>query len=674
MKPSFEIESATDGSGRAGDGGAGGDPADRVPEAVLRQAILIREVEGAFLRLFSDGRLNGTVHTCVGQEFSALAFAGQLEDGDCVFSNHRCHGHYIAFTGEYRRLIAELMGKAEGVCGGVGSSQHLCAENFYSNGIQGGITPVAAGLALSRKLAGNSGIGVVFIGDGTLGEGLVYETFNLISKLEIPLLVVCEHNQYAQSTPTSATTAGDVTARAEAFGIKSYRGTTDEPARLLPAAAEAITYVRERRAPAFFLVDTVRLNAHSKGDDDRPDEEIAALQERDWLIRLGRSGDPDFVSMRASVRAEVEGVIGEIAPLPELDFAAYRGTGSGTLPEQTDWKPLEPATGQRQVALLNEAFHASMDGDPRVVFIGEDILDPYGGAFKVTRGLSDKYPDRVFSTPISEAAICGLANGLALAGMKPFVELMFGDFVTLAFDQIVNHASKFYHMYNHLATCPVVFRTPVGGGRGYGPTHSQSLDKHLLGIDNVKVVALNTLVDPRRIIAGILDEPHPVILLENKLDYGRRVGPAELPNFSTEVAGGNFPIARVRPGASAPGYTVVTYGGALAELVPSVQPVFRATESLPEIFVLSCLSSIDYRPIVESVRRTGRLVVLESGSTDAGIGSEVIASVMEQDGRSLDRSLRIGALPYPIPSVRSLEDQVLPTRSRIVQSLVEFLL
>ncbi len=198
----------------------------------LKKALLIRAVEEKFLKLFSEGKLNGTVHTCVGQEFSAIAFAGQLQKKDFIFSNHRCHGHYIAFTDDVRGLLAELLGKASGTSGGIGSSQHLCNNNFFSNGIQGGITPVAAGYALANKFKNNGDIGIVFIGDGTLGEGVLYETLNIVSKWEIPLLIVCENNFYAQSTSQTLTLAGNILDRAAAFGIKTGEGTTDDPGRV----------------------------------------------------------------------------------------------------------------------------------------------------------------------------------------------------------------------------------------------------------------------------------------------------------------------------------------------------------------------------------------------------------------------------------------------------------
>ena len=246
----------------------------KITHKQIKQALLIRSVEEMFLTLFSQGKLNGTVHTCVGQEFSAIAFAGQLKKGDFIFSNHRCHGHYLAFTKDVRGLLAELLGKASGTCGGIGSSQHLCKDNFFSNGIQGGIIPVAAGYALANKLKQNGAVGIVFIGDGTLGEGALYETMNIISKWEIPLLIVCENNFYAQSTPQSVNLAGDIQARAQAFDINTYKGTTWEPELLIEKASIAIEEVRKTQQPIFFLVETFRLNAHSKGDDDRAESEL----------------------------------------------------------------------------------------------------------------------------------------------------------------------------------------------------------------------------------------------------------------------------------------------------------------------------------------------------------------------------------------------------------------
>ena len=238
-------------------------------------AFLIRSFEERLLKLFSEGKLFGTVHTCIGQEFTGVAVASQLIDGDLMVSNHRCHGHYLARTGDADGLMAEVMGRITGICGGRGGSQHICAHGVYSNGIQGGMTPVSAGMALTQKLNQTGNVVITFIGDGTLGEGTLYETLNIISKWDLPMMIVLENNLYAQSTSQTLTLAGDICARAEAFGIDTYHGTTVNPKALQDLMAKAVGKMRSESRPAFFRVDTSRLMAHSKGDDDRPKDELA---------------------------------------------------------------------------------------------------------------------------------------------------------------------------------------------------------------------------------------------------------------------------------------------------------------------------------------------------------------------------------------------------------------
>ena len=632
---------------------------------LIKQALTIRMVEEKFLLLFSEGKLNGTVHTCVGQEFSALAFAGQLKKQDFVFSNHRCHGHYIAFTGDTRGLLAELMGKASGTCGGIGSSQHLCNNNFFSNGIQGGIVPVAAGYALGNKLKKNDAIGVVYIGDGTLGEGTLYETMNIISKWQIPLLIVCENNFYAQSTPQSVNLAGDIRARATAFGIDTFKGHTSQPGQLMEDASRAIDYVRSQSKPAFFLVETFRINPHSKGDDDRDPDEIQSYRNRDFLNIFKKEQEGYYNNYAAAIQKEIDDMVEQIATEPELPLADYYEPATHTSSNQ--WKQLQPVN-KRQVELLNLFFKEAITANDTMVFLGEDILSPYGGAFKVAKDLSDIAPEKVFSTPISESAIVGISNGLALNGFKPFAEIMFGDFVTLAFDQLINHASKFHHIYNKKVNCPVVVRTPMGGRRGYGPTHSQTLDKFLVGIDNIKTIVLNTFFDPGIIYKQIYTELHPVIVIENKTDYGKKILHHQVVNFLYQTNDDAYPVVKVRPAAALPSLTIVAYGG-MADLVNNLlEAIFVATDLIPELIVPSIISELPVEIILQSVQVTGRLVVIEEGSSFAGIGAELIAQVVEKAEDKIITK-RIAALPVPIPSVQSLELAVLPGAERIIEEI-----
>ena len=249
--------------------------------SLYERAMTIRAVEQKLLDLFAEGKLVGTVHTCIGQEFTGIAVCGALRPGDLVYSNHRCHGHFLALTDDVAGLMGEVMGKPSGVCGGRGGSQHLCSKGFFSNGIQGGIVPVAAGLAMTLKLRKPGYIGVVFIGDGTLGEGVIYETMNIASKWQLPLLIVLEHNQYAQSTSHTQTLAGDICARAASFGIETTHASTCDPLALSQTARQCVDQVRTESRPHFLRIDTARLMAHSKGDDNREKQEVEqVLDER----------------------------------------------------------------------------------------------------------------------------------------------------------------------------------------------------------------------------------------------------------------------------------------------------------------------------------------------------------------------------------------------------------
>ena len=640
-----------------------------ISHKIIKEALLIRRVEETFLELFSKGKLNGTVHTCVGQEFSAVAFAGQLKKSDFIFSNHRCHGHYLSFTRDVYGLMAELLGKKTGTSGGVGSSQHLCHDNFYSNGIQGGIVPVAAGFALSNKLLKNGSIGIVFIGDGTLGEGVLYETMNIISKWEIPLMIVCENNLYAQSTPQSVNLAGDILNRASAFDIKTFKSDTWDVENIMAQAKDSIEYVRKTGKPAFHLVDTYRLNAHSKGDDDRDKAEIAKYTQLDFLHNLAQNDQVAYNTYLQQVNENINAVLLDIEKDTDLPLDEYYKpvieAGSD------EWAEIRNEN-KRQVELINQFFAKKMESDNKTIFLGEDVLSPYGGAFKVSKNLSFNFPEQVFSTPISEAALTGISNGLALSGFKPYAEIMFGDFVTLAMDQIINHAAKFHHMYNGKANCPVVIRTPMGGRRGYGPTHSQTLDKFLVGIDNVTTVALNTFLDPAEIYNTVHDEKHPVIVIENKVDYGKKVGGQKAKNYRILRNFEKYPVVKASPVVSAPTATIVTYGTNGEWIIENLHQFFDETDLIPEVIILAKIHPINYTEIVKSVNVTHKLYVVEEGSKHNGIGSEIIAGVMELvTGPLIAR--RVGAIEVPIPSVKSLENRVLPDMGALIKVVLNSL-
>jgi len=337
------------------------------------------------------------------------------------------------------------------------------------------------------------------------------------------------------------------------------------------------------------------------------------------------------------------------------------------------------------LASLNSALRQALSQDERVLLMGEDILDPYGGAFKVTRGLSESFPERVLTTPISEAGFAGVATGMALRGLRPVVEIMFGDFVTLIADQLVNHAAKFRWMYNDQVSVPLVIRTPMGGRRGYGPTHSQTLEKLFLGVPGLRVLAPCALGNPGQLLldAILLDED-PVLFIENKLLYLSQVKELandpefviqeRLPETSTAqlITGGKTP-------AYAPVYTLSLRGAPAAQLTMTAygymaelaqQAALRLAyehEVFSEVVIPTQLSPNDTSALSESVSRTGRLLTIEEGTHAQGWGAEVVACAAEALGARLQVARRLAALDLPIPASAALEGVVLPGVDQILE-------
>ena len=276
-------------------------------QALYRALYRIRCFEETLLNEFRRGIFAGTTHTYLGQEADAVGVLGQIAAGDVVVSSHRCHGHFLAYGGSAQALFQELMGKPGGVSGGRGGSQHLHWHNFYSNGIQGGIVPLATGMALAEKRNGMGALAVVFLGDGTFGEGVVYEALNLASLWEAPILFVVENNHIAQTTPTGLALAGTIPARFMAFGIPCLELDSSDVLEIAPAACTQLEAVRRMQMPRALLLNTERFGPHSKGDDTRPEEAVERLRRlRDPLALHGaRLSDAQRSAIEAEIQAEI---------------------------------------------------------------------------------------------------------------------------------------------------------------------------------------------------------------------------------------------------------------------------------------------------------------------------------------------------------------------------------
>ena len=633
----------------------------------LKTAFLIRAVENALLDLFSQGKMNGTVHTCVGQELTGVAISNALKEGDWVTSNHRCHGHFIAKTGRWAALIDELLGLKSGVCGGIGSSQHLFDNGFISNGTQGSLLPVASGICYSFEREEKNGVCVSFIGEGTLGEGNVYEAMNLSAIMGLPHVIVCENNFYSQSTPQGENFRGSIRGRAESFGWKYYESDTWDAEELFETCSAAVKFARKSKTPVFINIHTYRLNAHSKGDDDRDKKEIDFFYKNDLLSKLSKQ--KKYQGVLSEIDRDVKSHIDKtIKQGEQFSFEDYIGD---QLPRTISVKSEKLNNPKiKLIRALRDVFKVELEDGAYIV--GEDIHDPYGGAFKVTLGLDEKNPGHVISTPISEAAITGFGIGMSMAGHKTFVEIMFGDFMVNAIDQIVNNASKFFHMYAKQQSTNVTIRTPMGGGRGYGPTHSQSLEKIFLGIDNVAVFALTSLIHPAGLFQHIRKLECPSILIESKVDYGATLFQAKSINaLDINVIGGPSGSACLSPwGRSVDIEVIVIAYGALGRLVAdNFKEIFEKSDTLFELFVVQQLNPLPIAHFEKNIRLARKVLIIEEGSANFGWGSELAYQIGE---RFPDTKIkRIGAHPVPIPSIRELEENILVSKSDIINALLD---
>lgn len=611
------------------------------------------------LQLFSQGLLSGTTHTCLGQELCQLSVVRALSDPeDVVLSNHRNHGHFLAYSGAFTGLLGEIMGREAGICGGIGGSQHIAYRHFHSNGVQGGMTAIGVGHAMAMKRRDQRAITTVIIGDGTLGQGLLYESLNLASAWNLPILFVVENNGIAQTTPTTQTTGGSIESRGSAFGLKTWR-LDDSTPDFLSKAEEVVSQVRSSRRPGFLVIDTRRLGPHSKGDDLRAEPEMDQIRARDPVANLRKQlSSTDRDAIEALVEAFIEAANQAALNSPEARFKEvprhiFKTSSKSEVSLTAASK--NPTTVRSS---LNAALRQLLAESLQVILLGEDLHDPYGGAFKVTTGLSTDFPERTISTPISEAGVVGTGIGLALAGFRPVVEIMFADFVTLAMDQIFNHAVKFPGMFED-AQVPLVIRTPSGGRRGYGPTHSQSPETLMTAVPGLTVVFPSSRHNVGELLRkAVLEWPYPTVFFEHKLLYGQTIDGGDyrvLSPAAEDVAADIFPTL-IR-GSEKPDISLVCYGGAVG-LAEAAASRLGAEEITTEIVVPSLLSPFPQSSLGRLLASREHVVIFEEGQGHFGFAAELGAVLVEAGFRG--KYQRIGPPQIPIPAARSLEADVLP--------------
>jgi len=651
-------------------------PAGRRPLAEqYRLMQLIRVFEDRAAELFQQGVIFGTAHSCVGQEAIAVGAAGVMREGDYLVGHHRSHGHLIAAGADLRRMMAEMFGKRTGYCKGLGGSMHIADLSLGilgCNGIVGAGIPHACGAALTAQLRGTGRACVAFFGDGAAGQGAAHEGMNLAATWKLPVVFVCENNQFALSADWRTLRAvEDLADRAAGYGMHGEVVDGNDLLAVEDAVARALAAARDGSGPAFLEMKTFRRMQHSMRANLPDVRDPAVLEEwepKDPLPRFervlreaGELDDERVAAIRREVEAEVEKAIG--TALADEDASADDLLPSVLVAHRTYPEP--PAEGARTlgfVAAVREALDLELAADPDVFVMGEDI-GRVGGLFRATEGLYERYgPERIRDTPLTESGFVGCGIGAALTGLRPVVELQFSDFAGVAFDQIMNQAAKLRFMTGGEAAMPLVLRMVSGAGVRLGAQHSQSLEALFAHLPGLVVVMPSNPFDAKGLLSAAIRDDNPVIFLEQKLLFFG--DPVPVPEDRYTVTLGKARV--VRAGTDA---TVV----ALGAMVPHALRVARELEAEGlsiEVLDPRTLAPLDTEAIVASVAKTSRLVVVHEAAQFGGFGAEIAAHVAQHCFWELDAPVvRVGAPSHPIPYQKELELGTLPGPAEIAAAV-----
>jgi 2-oxoisovalerate dehydrogenase E1 component len=637
-----------------------------------RRMLLVRGFEERVSALYRDGEVPGFVHLSTGQEASAVGACWPLRPTDVITSNHRGHGHCLAKGLAPLGMFAELMGKDTGTNRGRGGSMHIADPSigiFGANGIVAAGLPIAVGASAAAQLRADGGVVIAFFGDGAVAQGAFHEAVNLAAVWQLPAIFWCENNGYAEFSPVATQHAASIEQRAVGYGVDYIAVDGNDVTATATVATQAVEAVRTGKGPVIVEATTYRWHGHYEGDPQRYREqaEMDAWRDRDPIVlhatQLESAGfsSETIESLGAAVTSQLDEALEAARALVQPDAVTLTDFVTRSRPVLVEPPPpAAEAPTFRTLDAIHSALEMELASDDRVFVAGIDVAEG-GNVFGLMRGLRETFGDRVRDTPISETAIMGLGVGAAMAGMRPVVELMYLDFIGVCFDQLLNQAAKMPFMTGGTAAMSLTVRTQFGAGRSSGSQHSQSLEALLAHIPGLTVVMPSTPADTYGLLRAAIQDPNPVIFIENRLLYGMK-GPQPTPDYVLPIG----KSAVVRTGTD---LTVVSVSRMVHEALAAAEVV--AGEGLSvEVIDLRTVAPLDMEPILESVHKTSRLLIAHEAVTPFGIGAEVAAAVAHEAFWDLDAPIvRVGAAATPPPYAPSLERVWLPDRDNITAAL-----
>ena len=648
--------------------------------SLFRTMQIIRQTEEELARCHQRGLIFGACHTYVGQEAISTGVCAHLTNDDPIFSTHRGHGHALAKGMPPRELMAELFGRATGCSRGRGGSMHLFSPEIGMMGTSGIVGPCilqACGGGYSSKLMKSGGVAVAFFGDGAVNNGAFHEGLNMAAIWKLPVLFVCENNQFATEVPFAYSSGiPDVGRRAANYGLPGFEVDGNDVLAVTEVAREAVARARSGGGATLIECKTYRTRAHAEGMGDftyRTREEVEQWKQRCPIESLRERMLTEFGIAEPTIReieSEVTSLIAEArkfsetSPLPDASTASEHVYSPVRAVVQREEPPRDQVTETREISFsqaTHEALAEEMAVNPRIFVMGEGI-GVRGGNFNTTAGLYELYgPERLCDTPISERGFVGLAGGAAMTGTRPVVDFMFADFILDSVGEIVNQIAKMQYMSSGRLKMPVLLRGCIGIGHSAATHHSGSYYAMYAQVPGLRVVVPSNAYDAKGLMKHALRGDDPVMFLEHReiLTMKRHV-----PQEDYEIEFGRAAI--VRQGRDV---TVV----ALARMVHLALSVCEELERdgiSVEVIDPRTVSPLDTESILQSVAKTGRLLIVYEPPAPCGFAAEIAAQVTDAGFNDLDAPIRrlTGAFT-PTPYSPPLEAATVPSAAAIADAI-----
>ncbi len=605
----------------------------------------------------------------IGQEAIAVGTAVALLPGDTIMTMHRNLGVFTTRDVPLYPLFCQLLGKKEGFSNGRERSFHFGIPEYNIVGMishLAAMLPVGAGFALSAKLNNEDKVALAFCGEGSTSEGDFHEALNLAAVWDLPIIFMVENNGYALSTPTREQyRCNSIVDKAAGYGIKGMRIDGNSLTDVMEAVSEARAFAVKEQKPVLIEAMTFRMRGHEEASGTAyvPKELMEEWAKKDPILQFEAlllrekhldSDDMEIIRAEAddyfkddlerALRAD-EPLFDEhvetssvFAPAPDRAlFSQRNGNGSQAMETQT----------LRFVDAIQSSLDYSMAENDKTIIIGQDIAE-YGGVFKITEGFLEKYGfERVRNTPIIESGVVGAAIGLALSGFRPIVEMQFADFITCAFNQIVNNVAKSHYRWS--PPLNITIRAPHGAGVGAGPFHSQSPESWFMQHPGIKVVVPSTVEDAFNLLYSSIQDPNPVLFLEHKMLYRSIKGDVlNAPKYE--------PLGKARVIREGRDMSIITYGMGVHWALQAAEEYKQSHNLDIEVVDLRTLMPLDMDTVEASITKTNMAILLEEASSVLGPMAEVSAQISERCFFALDAPLlRCSSLFTPVPVNKTLE-------------------